>query len=108
MNLFLDQNDPKNWAGNMLVSTKGGSIIIYNIMNKCIKYTSDPSHQDTIFDAKITNDYLVSCSFLGEVKVFSCYTNKEAITFQTQDMINNKNNDSVYHISLSPLIDGKL
>jgi len=71
VNLIFDYNNPKNWNGDVLITNKNGQIIIYNIMNERIKWISNPSHQDTIFDTKINSKYLCSCSFLGELKVFN-------------------------------------
>jgi len=90
-----------------LITNKNGQIIIYNIMNERIKWISSPSHQDTIFDTKINERYLCSCSFLGELKVFNIYNNNEINCYKTQDKINDKNMDSIYHISISPLIENQ-
>jgi len=90
----------------MLVSSKNGAILIWDSNNNCIKWVSDPSHQDTIFDVKVVQNYLCSCSFLGEVKTYNIYDNKEILSYKTLDMINSVNADSIYHISISPMING--
>lgn len=98
--------NPKDWNGDMIVTLFNGSFLIYNSINKIIKYKSNPSHTFIINDVKISQDYIASCSDKGDLRIYNIYTNELTKEFMT-DEVHNKF-DGLNFLSFSPQIDNDI